>query len=141
MLVHCHLLFYKHFYIIINYLWDGSLNTRVISSKSTCYFKSPELRLGHKNWKKLNCPANLNNCMIKHDLKIKCASFPETFTQIRTFYNSPFNLRGNHVLVKWAENRCTFHSKRIPHFPQNSEETFARRKFTSISKVRVPQSF
>ena len=35
----------------------------------------------------------------------------------------------------------TVHSTQIPHFPQNSEENFPHREFTSIFKVRFPWSF
>jgi len=37
--------------------------------------------------------------------------------------------------------KYTVHSTRIPHFPQNSEENFPRREFSSISKVCFPRSF
>ena len=53
--------------------------------------KATRAQFGHKNGKILKYHnKNRNNCMIKHQLKVPCASFKETCVQTRTTSNTPF---------------------------------------------------
>ena len=71
--------------------------------------KPPEHNLRHKNGNILKCPKLLNYSMIKHNLKVLCASFEENCAKKWTFSNTQFNFRGNHFLVHGTEKRI-YHS-------------------------------
>ena len=61
--------------------------------------KPPKHILRHNIGNKLlKCPKHLNNSVIKHNLKLLCASFEENCAKTRTFSNTPFTLRGNPFL-------------------------------------------
>jgi len=49
----------------------------------------------------------LDNCVIKHLLKVPCAGFVQNCEQTRTLSNTPFNMTGNHFLAHGTEKGFT----------------------------------
>jgi len=47
----------------------------------------------------------INNCEIKNQLYVPCASFKENCAQTRTLANTLINMRGKHVLVHGTDKR------------------------------------
>ena len=68
---------------------------------------SPELSLCIKHVKHLKCPENLNNRVIKHELKLPFVIFEETRAQTWMFSNTTLNIRDNNVLVHRTESLVT----------------------------------
>jgi len=101
----CHLQFSALLIIIFIMELAAGIAGYVYKSKVSIWsllctlLKSPEhslcIKIGNKS--EVSPQKTKYNVMIKHKLKVPCASFEENCAQTRTFSYTPLNTKGNHL--------------------------------------------